>query len=199
MSAPTDAPAITPVPVNEAPVATDAPVQPRAGGAVVDDDVNHWKNEFNAVLSKPSETFNSKSAPGANGWSTSLFGCFSPVDTCLITCCVPCVTFGKTHHRVNKSGDMDGYEPVNTSCLLFCGSSFFGLHWVLSALQRSEVRDKYHLEGSCLGDLARSCCCACCNLIQLDKESEHREKLLRESGQQQQYKSNADMVYPGAA
>jgi hypothetical protein len=33
----------------------------------------------------------------------------------LITYCVPCVTFGKTHHRTRKDATMAGYEPINTS------------------------------------------------------------------------------------
>jgi hypothetical protein len=32
-----------------------------------------------------------------------------------MTWCLPCVTFGKTHHRVRKDASMQGYEPINTS------------------------------------------------------------------------------------
>ena len=32
-----------------------------------------------------------------------------------ITCCVPCVTFGKTHHRSRKDADLEGYTPVNAT------------------------------------------------------------------------------------
>jgi hypothetical protein len=37
----------------------------------------------------------------------------------LITYCVPCVTFGKTHHRTRKDANMAGYEPINTSVRTF--------------------------------------------------------------------------------
>ncbi len=52
---------------------------------------------------------------GSAAWSTSLFGCFDPIDTCAITCCCPCVTFGKTHHRLRKDANLAGYSPVNAS------------------------------------------------------------------------------------
>jgi hypothetical protein len=40
----------------------------------------------------------------------------------LITYCVPCVTFGKTHHRTRKDANMAGYEPINTSVCVFSSS-----------------------------------------------------------------------------
>jgi PLAC8 family len=43
-------------------------------------------------------------------------------------------------------------------------------------LQRSEVRAKYNLAGSGLGDCARAYCCACCEIIQEDKELALRAK-----------------------
>jgi hypothetical protein len=65
-------------------------------------------------------------------------------------------------------------------------------------MQRASIREKYNLEGNCIEDIAKSFCCGCCNLIQLEKETEHREALLR-NGNSEQYKSNTGgMVYPGA-
>jgi hypothetical protein len=52
----------------------------------------------------------------------------------------------------------------------------FGLHWVPQSLQRMDIRKKYHLQGSCLTDIAVACCCAICDLVQQEKESEFREK-----------------------
>lgn len=199
MSAPTDTP-IAPV-TAPAQAPAEAPVQssaPAKGGPIDDNDVNHWKERFNDVLSRPGDHINSRSPGGAIGWATHLFDCFNPIDLCLITCCVPCVTFGKVHHRVNKNGNMEGYEPVNTSCLMFCGSGCCGLHWILASMQRASIREKYNLEGNCIEDIAKSFCCGCCNLIQLEKETVHREALLR-NGNSEQYKSNTGgMVYPGA-
>ncbi|UKZ65060.1 uncharacterized protein TrAtP1_006262 [Trichoderma atroviride] len=190
VAAPDAAPAPAPAPV-QAPVQSSAPAH---SSPISDADVNHWKDHFNDVLSRPGEHINSKSPAGAGKWSTSLFDCFSPIDTCLITCWVPCLTFGKTHHRIHKSGTLEGYEPVNTSCLLFCVP---GLHCILASMQRQSIRGKYNLEGTCLEDMAKSYCCACCNLIQLDKESAHREALLNNVNSEQ-YQKNEGMAYPGA-
>ena len=84
-------------------------------GPISDKDVADWKNRFNDVLARPSEHINSKSPENSQPWYAGFFDCFSPIDLCLITYCVPCVTFGKTHHRLRKNGSLEGYEPVNTT------------------------------------------------------------------------------------
>ena len=48
----------------------------------------------------------------------------------------------------------------------------------MMAMQRKEVRDRLNLEGNCLSDLAISCCCGCCSLVQQDKEVENRQAQL---------------------
>ena len=78
---------------------------------------------------------------------------------------------------------------------MFLGAACFGLHWIPEAMQRHEIRKKYNLQGSFLGDLARSCCCALCELTQSAKESEIREKELGSSGQ---YAASDSMVYAKA-
>lgn len=45
--------------------------------------------------------------------------------------------------------------------------------------------------------MAKSYCCACCNLIQLDKESANREALLNNVNSEQ-YQKNEGMAYPAA-
>ncbi|KAG8676385.1 hypothetical protein FPOAC1_002388 [Fusarium poae] len=154
-----------------------APVQKNAqnNGPIDHNDLNEWKGRFNDVLARPSEHVNSKSPETSQPWQNSFFGCFSPISLCAITCCVPCVTFGKTHHRLQKNSNLQGYEPVNTSCLMFWASTCVGLHWIPLALQRANLREKHNLQGSCLVDLATACCCGCCDLIQQDKEAEYRE------------------------
>ena len=54
-------------------------------------------------------------APGEAPWTNNFFSCFSPADTCFVTCCCPCVTFGKTHHRLQNNGDLSTYSPLNFS------------------------------------------------------------------------------------
>jgi len=95
-------------------MAQNAPAQK----PVIDqDDVNDWVKRFNDALAD-STVVTGAAAPDARPWAESFFGCFMPIDTCLITCCVPCITFGKTHHRTRKNGNMEGYNCLNTSVRL---------------------------------------------------------------------------------
>lgn len=80
-------------------------------------DVQDWTERFNAVLADRAQ-ITAPAPADARPWLTGLFGCFAPIDLCAITCCLPCVTFGKTHHRTRKNGNMEGYEPINTSVSL---------------------------------------------------------------------------------
>ena len=79
-------------------------------------------------------------------------------------------------------------------CLVFFGSSFVALTGCMMAMQRQEVRERYRLQGSCLGDLAISCCCGCCSLVQQDKEVEHRQALLG-GAVREQYQTEGGMEF----
>lgn len=102
------------------------------------------------------------------------------------------VTFGKIHHRTRKNATMEDYSPINTSCLLFFASACFGLHWIPESLQRQDIRHKYNLQGSCLGDIARACCCALCDLTQQEKET---ALLAGTEKHGDQYSNDAKMSY----
>lgn len=101
--------------------------QPAAAqqGPIDNDVIQEWSQRANDVLAQPGEVINSKSPADAEPWHANLFACFMPVDLCLTTWCLPCVTFGKTHHRLRKNGNLEGYEPVNTSV---CIPSRLSLH-----------------------------------------------------------------------
>ncbi|EXJ72048.1 uncharacterized protein A1O5_04551 [Cladophialophora psammophila CBS 110553] len=168
---------------------------PAQAGVIDQNDVNDWVKRFNEALAD-STTVTAPAAQDARPWHSSFFGCFAPIDTCFITCCVPCVTFGKTHHRSRKHGNMEGYNFINASCLMFTGFSCFGLHFIPMMFQRADIRKKYNLQGDCVGDLLTSCCCGCCSLIQQDKEAEFREKELAEKVNGAGYTKPQDMAYP---
>ncbi|KAK4126956.1 PLAC8-domain-containing protein [Parathielavia appendiculata] len=176
-----------------------APQQTAQQGPLNHDDMAEWTARFNDVLARPGEYVNSKSPETSQPWYSSFFGCFSPIETCAMTYCCPCVVFGRTHHRLRKNANLEGYEPINTSCLLFCGSGCVLLHWIPMAMQRADLRTKHNLQGSCLVDIATACCCGCCQLVQNDKEAEYREQLLASQGgvQQQGYQAAGGMAYPG--
>jgi hypothetical protein len=86
-----------------------------AAGPINNDDVANWTARLNDVLARPGEYVNSKSPATAQPWYNSFFGCFAPIDTCLMSWCCPCVVFGRTHHRMRKGANLEGYEPINTS------------------------------------------------------------------------------------
>jgi len=181
-------------------MAAQAPPAANNSGPIDNKDVDDWKNRFNEVLGDASGTLNHTSPEDAREWNASFFGCLDPIDKCLLTYCLPCVTFGRIHHRTRKNANMEGYEPVNTSCLLFMGAACFGLHWIPESMQRMDIRKKYHLKGNCLTDIAVACCCALCDLTQQDKEAETRERELASGagGAPAQYSTAGEgMVYPG--
>lgn len=162
------------------------------GGLIDQAEVNTWKGRFNKALQ--TKEWNQASPASARPWSNGFFSCFSPPDLCLTTCCVPCVTFGKTTHRL-RHGNMDTYEPVNTNCLLFSLSTCIGAHWILQAMQLADIRDKHNLQGNCITDLAKSFCCACCSIVQAEKESAEREAEGR-AQVMEQYGNKETMVMP---
>ncbi|KAI1123708.1 PLAC8 family-domain-containing protein [Nemania abortiva] len=170
--------------------------KPSATRALLDDnDVQFWTDALNDVAARPAEVLMSASPEGAGSWFTSFFSCLDPIDECAVTWCLPSVTFGKTHHRMTKDANLAGYKPVNTSCLFFCGASHCGGWWLPTLLQRVEIRKRYNLQGNFLVDLAMSCCCHTCVLVQNGKEVAHRATAskLDTAG----YQTNAQtMVYP---
>ncbi|KAK4171591.1 PLAC8 family-domain-containing protein [Triangularia setosa] len=179
-----------------APQATATP-STQATGPISDADVAEWKDKFNKVFAAPSEHFNSKSPATAQPWTHNFWNFVNPLETCLMTWCLPCVVFARTHHRVNKSASLRGYEPINTSCLLFCGSAAVCMQWLPMAIQRADFRAKYNLQGSCAVDVALACCCGCCDIMQMDKEAELRASGEQsQNGIQEQYKAAEVMVVP---
>ncbi|KAH8805789.1 PLAC8 family-domain-containing protein [Xylogone sp. PMI_703] len=136
-----------------------------------DDDIGDWINRVKAFVNQPSTVTAAK--PGRNAWSTSFFGCLTPVDTCCITCCCPCVTFGKTHHRLRKDPNLAGYSPINASCIGWFASNYFCLGWLPMVLQRHDINERFNLEGDFPVDCLKAWCCGCCELIQQDKEAEY--------------------------
>ncbi|PTB37556.1 uncharacterized protein TrAFT101_005566 [Trichoderma asperellum] len=126
-------------------------------------------------------------------WAHGLMDCCSPGGLCLMTTFCPCITHGKTAHRL-EHGNLDDYSCCNGSCILFAILTHCGLQCIPATMQRGELREKYNLEGGCFGDFCKSCWCTCCVLIQNEKESEQRESLLR--GSSEGYQPNGGMVYP---
>jgi len=74
-----------------------------------------------------------------------------------------------------------------------------GLHWIPQSLQRSDIRKKYGLEGSCLTDIALSCCCALCSLVQEEKETTLIEDQKMKGVGEQYHQNGETMSYAAKA
>ncbi|KAI9655703.1 MAG: hypothetical protein M1829_000615 [Trizodia sp. TS-e1964] len=172
--------------------------QPAQGGAIDQKDVDDWMARISEMLSKP-EQFTAPKAPGGQPWHTSFWECFLPVDLCLITCFCPCVTFGKTHHRTRKGASLEGFSPVNASCLGFWASGCFGLHFIPSLMQRGDIRAKNNIGGNMIEDCLLSYCCGCCTLIQSEKEAIYRQNQTGGVISQQYQQPAEEMQYPAKA
>ncbi|KAJ5227675.1 PLAC8 family-domain-containing protein, partial [Penicillium chrysogenum] len=93
----------------------------------------------------------------------------------------PCCLYSKTQSRL-KDAELRNYGYCNHEvlvlspelCYLFSFLCCVGLHWVLLAKKRNNMRKQFDIAGSASGDYMESCCCSCCVLAQLDKEVEHQ-------------------------
>lgn len=120
---------------------TDTPVSaaPKAANpspAIDTNDIDDWRNRVNIFLDGPTQAAaDAEANPPVEKWHTNLFGyvracsmylrytdlchrCCTPFETCCVTSCCPCITFGKTYHRMNKDSTMKGYSPINTTVSL---------------------------------------------------------------------------------
>ncbi|XWS34458.1 hypothetical protein CRYUN_Cryun21dG0040200 [Craigia yunnanensis] len=94
-------------------------------------------------------------------WSTGLFDCFSDVPNCCITCCCPCITFGKIAEIIDQQSCFRG------ACgTLYAFCLFTGCACIYSSSYRSRLRDRYMLEASPCGDCCVHFFCEPCALCQ---------------------------------
>lgn len=74
----------------------------------------------------------------------------------------------------------------------WCALSFCGLQWILQTIKRSDMREQFGIEGSGCGDCCASYFCACCALMQEEKEMVRKSEFLTNVG----YQQPQGMVYP---
>ncbi|KAK3936579.1 PLAC8 family-domain-containing protein [Diplogelasinospora grovesii] len=136
---------------------------------------------------------------GYRSWHTWACNFCCPPEVCCMACWCPCIVFGRTYHRLRIDGDLEGYEKVNDSCLLWFLCSWFGCEWVPQAMQRADIRRKYKLRGNACEDFCCACCCPCCDLVQQEKEAIYQEARQRSHHQQYQSPRDGGIRYPAAA
>ncbi|KAI1046871.1 hypothetical protein LB505_009721 [Fusarium chuoi] len=62
-------------------------------------------------------------------WQNGLGGCCSPLDSCLLSTCLPCIIFGRTSQRLDNPSVP--IESMNSDCAIFCAiQSFTGFGWM---------------------------------------------------------------------
>ncbi|KAF8856014.1 PLAC8-domain-containing protein [Acephala macrosclerotiorum] len=108
---------------------------------------------------------------GGDQWNNGLFDCFTGADNlCLKATFCPCFVYGKTQARM-RDPTLAGYERFNTDCMLWCGvQSCCGLGWIFNVMSRSDLRQKFGIQGGGFGDCCTAFCCTCCSMIQNEKE-----------------------------
>lgn len=87
-------------------------------------------------------------------------------------------------------------DMTNGDCMLMCCVTYFtGCGWIFAMIKRGEIRQMYNMPGSGTEDCCTTFWCACCALIQQDKEVQIREAARRASamGHQQAYQAQPPM------
>jgi len=124
---------------------------------------------------------------GTEEWHDDIFNCFEgPDNLCLKATFCSCFVYGKMAHRI-RDPTLTGYNRFNTDCMIF---PCCGIGYVLQFLKRYETREKYNIKGDLITDLLFSACCACCSLIQVEKEVIARQAGASSAG----YTAPASMV-----
>ncbi|KAB8217302.1 PLAC8 family-domain-containing protein [Aspergillus novoparasiticus] len=130
----------------------------------------------------------SSSSDQLNKWSHSIWGCCSPTRICLLGCCCPCFLYGKTQSRLNDPA-LQEHTYLNGDCCLYTVTQSCGLHCLILARKRTDLRKRYRLSGGVCGDCLQAWCCSSCVLIQHEKEIEKQCRTLT-------YQQPPTMIYP---
>lgn len=102
-----------------------------------------------------------------------LCDCCQDCRVCWLTLFCPCVTFGMNINNLYSSKGI-GFLAGGLYCLLHY---FTGCCCLLGMVQRKEIRDKYNLPSSPMGDCCLHCCCHPCGLCQEARELKIRRAL----------------------
>ncbi len=106
--------------------------------------------------------------PSSNQWTSGLCQCCSDNELCCKTVFCPCVTYGQLKEKLKGKYDVG---CCTCHCWLFVLSfNIPCLTFILNRNIRSEVREKYNIEGGCCSDFWTALCCGICSLIQVANE-----------------------------
>ncbi|KAI8894708.1 PLAC8 family-domain-containing protein [Globomyces pollinis-pini] len=95
-----------------------------------------------------------------NQFKNGLFDCQTNCCTFITSVVLPCVVYGKTQAKMK---DDEGCCILSVmywiSMIMFCDCC-------MGAYGRTMLRKRYHIEGSCVNDVAVHLCCSPCALTQ---------------------------------
>ncbi|KAI3337741.1 PLAC8 family-domain-containing protein [Ustulina deusta] len=112
---------------------------------------------------------------GEGEWQTGICSC-GPCSSCLLAWCLPCILLGQTSERI-RDPSMQSADMLNSDCLLHAGiSCLTGCGWIYAMVKRTEIRERYGIQGSGCNDCCVSFWCSCCALIQQDNEVKIRQR-----------------------
>ncbi|CAI9092870.1 OLC1v1028215C1 [Oldenlandia corymbosa var. corymbosa] len=98
-------------------------------------------------------------------WSTSMYGCFSDMNTCVVTACCPCITSGRIAEIVDE-GKTSCVEGV----IMYALFSLFCINCIYTGNNRSKMRKQHMLKGNDCHDCLVHTYCTACALCQEYRE-----------------------------
>ncbi|KAL4939367.1 hypothetical protein BDV06DRAFT_225107 [Aspergillus oleicola] len=128
-------------------------------------------------------------------WINGFCACPS-LGLCCESCFCPCLTFGRTHDRLE--GDEDPSD-CNSACLYLALGYLSGFYPLCLIIERRRIRKLYNIKGGICGDFWGSLCCVQNVLVQNENEVISREEIGKVQGGlgAQQYQGvQGMMMYP---
>ena len=81
---------------------------------------------------------------------------------------------GKTADRM-RDPTMQTSDLLNSECMIHGLLTWCtGCGWIYAMMKRTEIRDRFQIPGSAMGDCCTSYWCPCCAVIQQDNEVKSR-------------------------
>ncbi|KAG2306139.1 hypothetical protein Bca52824_025887 [Brassica carinata] len=108
-------------------------------------------------------------------WNSDLFDCMNDSENAVITCIVPCVTFGQIAEIVDEGATTCAIGGSLYGAIFLFGAMFLtALPSVYSSLFRAKIRNKYGLPDAPAPDWLTHLFCGPCALCQEYRELKHR-------------------------
>ena len=134
--------------------------------------------------------------PAARGWSSATFACHRNISSCMLACCCPCAQFGLNQRAAFRAScfkwsllwlapivllyfvidrafpdySMDRARLDRDTAFLYAAPLSMVCMGLVGMVRRRQLRLKYGIGGSVVGDFVCHCCCTCCSLAKEARE-----------------------------